>query len=491
MFCMMNLISKKSKTAYIFIYIVLKGMYIITPLLSMKFIDAAISGDLHKAAFWAVAAIVGLGMTQVTDYLFDLKEGKLTCEAWNNICDRIKDKLGNVDLAENPLNSTQLQQILGQEYEEVKNYIFKNPIRVIISIVNIVVIEIIIFSISWILFLVSIVLIPASLILSTGFNKKVEEASDENVEDIKEMKQYLDDALILSKEERTLKNKQLNSYERLKKKYETSYTQKNRKISFVNNIISYGSLNLIILITTLISGFQVYAQTITIGELYAIQIYVSQLWSPCEFLIQVKNELYEIKPMINDILRFLRLPESGRFGEKIQTLKLVDYRSLDKGGRVLNKPLNQELKQDCIYIIQGDNGIGKTTLLEAILGYTKRFLGNIQVNSIEKAGCMEDVVYIPANAYISKFYNEKMSNYSSGQKKKAQIELALNTEKAVYIFDEPTNFLDEETKKILIELILSKTQGKMVLIATHDLAVVQQIKQSGRQFEKIVLQAEK
>lgn len=79
------------------------------------------------------------------------------------------------------------------------------------------------------------------------------------------------------------------------------------------------------------------------------------------------------------------------------------------------------------------------------------------------------MVYISSDAYLSSFYDKSLEKLSSGQKKLAQIRLFLSTDKSVYIFDEPTNFIDETNRKEILAIIDAlKEKNKLVLIVTHD-----------------------
>ena len=56
-----------------------------------------------------------------------------------------------------------------------------------------------------------------------------------------------------------------------------------------------------------------------------------------------------------------------------------------------------------------------------------------------------------------------------GQLKLFQLEQVLLQEKDVYIFDEPSNFLDQSKKKIIKEKIYALTnKHKIVVLVTHD-----------------------
>ncbi len=80
------------------------------------------------------------------------------------------------------------------------------------------------------------------------------------------------------------------------------------------------------------------------------------------------------------------------------------------------------------------------------------------------------MVYIPANPLISEYgaLKDKIKG-SSGQKKLAQLDHALKTDKSLYIFDEPTNFLDKEVKgKVLDQICDLNRKGKLVIVISYD-----------------------
>ena len=137
-------------------------------------------------------------------------------------------------------------------------------------------------------------------------------------------------------------------------------------------------------------------------------------------------------------------------------------------------PFSQNIEKGKINLIVGDNGIGKTTLVEAIMNLTRRYEGEILINGkpVDKSSgiLFDDLVYIPANPLISEYGNlkDKLKG-SSGQKKLAQVEFATRTDKSLYIFDEPTNFLDKEVKGRVLDLIRGLTsKGKLVIVISHD-----------------------
>ncbi len=230
-------------------------------------------------------------------------------------------------------------------------------------------------------------------------------------------------------------------------------------------------LNLLILLVLIVSGYNVLNGTLTVGMLNAFQVYTSQLWYPIESLIEIRREYVEKKLYIKDLATHLELEEQDVNFNKINSIDLKKYQSKDSIGKPLHCCLDTTINSDKINIIIGDNGIGKTSLIHSIIGFSSRYSGNILVNNKNINNVVNsDLVYVPANVYISELGSLKdYSKGSSGQKKFAQLEFALKNDKSAYILDEPTNFLDNAKKDLFWNKVLElKSRNKLVIIITND-----------------------
>lgn len=118
-------------------------------------------------------------------------------------------------------------------------------------------------------------------------------------------------------------------------------------------------------------------------------------------------------------------------------------------------------------MLKGENGSGKTTMIENLLGFSNRYRGCIKINGKNDITA-DDFLYIPSKPFISFFYDEKLSKGSDGQKKKHQISKALKEDKTVIIMDEPTNFLDASTKRKFIQFLNELKNNHILIIVTHD-----------------------
>lgn len=182
--------------------------------------------------------------------------------------------------------------------------------------------------------------------------------------------------------------------------------------------------------------------------------------------------------------------------------------------------LNFTIEKGELVGLVGSNGIGKSTLLKTITGSLKPLVGEVILNGrslntitsselsklisivlTDKLGGFNltvfDIVasgripYLNAFGQLStgdvKIVNESLEiigirqlsgNYfdelSDGQKQKALIAKSLAQQTPVILMDEPTAFLDFESRLQLFVLLkqLTKEQNKTVVVSSHDLDVL-------------------
>jgi ABC-type multidrug transport system ATPase subunit len=154
-----------------------------------------------------------------------------------------------------------------------------------------------------------------------------------------------------------------------------------------------------------------------------------------------------------------------------------------------------------VYLIRGENGSGKTSLIEEII-FNKN---NISFDSEEQRKAYEKdrynlFTYIPQNiipvidtvmnyinksnsacadsAYLEKLLkmfgldpdilNQRFNQLSGGEKEKTSIICGLLKDTPYIFMDEPTNNLDDSTVNMLVKLIEELSKRKTIIIITHD-----------------------
>lgn len=170
-----------------------------------------------------------------------------------------------------------------------------------------------------------------------------------------------------------------------------------------------------------------------------------------------------------------------------------------------------------IYGLLGPNGAGKTTTLRCISTLIHPDSGDIHVNGKsvleDSLAVRKDIAFLttelkldehftPSYLFdyfadlhgldentrqtrktmlferfgIDRFAEVNVSDLSSGMKQKTSLAIALVHDPSVVVFDEPTNGLDVLTAKTVTDYLLElKDQGKVVVISTHILSVVEKI----------------
>lgn len=195
--------------------------------------------------------------------------------------------------------------------------------------------------------------------------------------------------------------------------------------------------------------------------------------------------------------------EMKRLGKKILELKNIDKRFGDK---VLLKNFSYQFQRGEKVGIVGKNGVGKSTLLNIILGHEKYDAGEIETGETIKFGYFsqkglfgdsstpsqgaEDVRVIDFIKEIAEYYplaNGKslsasqflrlflfddqtqytpISKLSGGEKRRLHLMYVLYQNPNFLIFDEPTNDLDLPTLSVL-ENFLHNFQGCLIIVS-HD-----------------------
>lgn len=471
-------VSKKSVIIYTIIYAILRALYLVSPLMSKIFIDSAVEKDVVNMKLFTLINVVLFVLIQIVMYIFDIVEKKINTETISDIYEKIDSNLNTYDTKTDSINRDRLNQEITHNLNLIKGFIFEVPIKILFSVLTMIVIFFIMFKLSISLSLIMVFVIPSGVYISYKLGDMISGYSEEDINNTKDIKGFMLDKYEINKSERLLFKKQLIDIKTLLRKYKSTLNKKYKLESFANNLLIYFILNGVILAMQLLSGYFVFKGTITIGTFFATQLYVSHFWSPVEYLFDIRNEYLTAKPAINSFIDFMDVKVVNYDNSIIKNITLKNIECLSNKDEILHSRVSMNFDNEHINIISGDNGTGKTTILQSILNYTNRYKGEIFINGelLDKLS-YSDIVYIPVDYIISEYgiLSDKV-NFSSGQKKKAQIELSISTDKSVYIIDEPTNFLDKENKKDIVNIINQLYKDKKIIILiTHDQEIIEKL----------------
>jgi ABC-type multidrug transport system fused ATPase/permease subunit len=260
---------------------------------------------------------------------------------------------------------------------------------------------------------------------------------------------------------------------------------------------------------------QVYLQTMLVGSIIVISNYVAQIFSPIQTIgyfaarwIQSEvalDRLMELKPAEKQLL-----PLSSEKSDSIETLELSHICAKNSGGFNLDN-VNLKFQKGELVVISGESGCGKSTLIKLICGLAEKTSGDIIINGQKKISSgykevdnmsvsMQDAYIFNRDVKLNIFYpdgnvdskgfgtivddlslgnviNRKYDDdgeqtlqnmLSGGEKKRIGISRALIKKADVYIFDEPTNDLDNQNAKKVISSIQKLKENAIVIVVSHD-----------------------
>lgn len=170
-----------------------------------------------------------------------------------------------------------------------------------------------------------------------------------------------------------------------------------------------------------------------------------------------------------------------------------------------------EIYHDEIVTAFGSNGIGKTTFAKILAGVSEPTTGEIDeeitiaykpqylVSNFE--GRVQDFLYMNADSYGSKIFEseimnplqlndlleKEVKNLSGGELQRLAIATTLSKDAQIYLFDEPTAFLDVEQRLIAARVIrkIIESRNAASLIVDHDIVFIDYISDRAMVFDGI------
>lgn len=191
---------------------------------------------------------------------------------------------------------------------------------------------------------------------------------------------------------------------------------------------------------------------------------------------------------------------------------LASYSDLDKDYKEFRLTVDAgEIYHDEIVTAFGSNGIGKTTFAKILAGVSEPTSGEIDeevviaykpqyiVSNFE--GTVQDFLYMNAPSYGSKIFDseimkplqltdlleKEVKNLSGGELQRLAIAATLSKDAQIYLFDEPTAFLDVEQRLIAARVIrkIVESRNAASLIVDHDIVFIDYISDRAMVFDGV------
>mgnify|MGYP001191951479 CR=1 FL=1 len=181
--------------------------------------------------------------------------------------------------------------------------------------------------------------------------------------------------------------------------------------------------------------------------------------------------------------------------------------NLKRNNRLLFHNFSLNLKKSQIMVLKGENGIGKSSLLNSIIGLVKISSGKILINNVDSLkitnqsskdffflghdNCLKENLTVIENLKIwlnlidfnisdrkiieklkyfrmNNLFDHQVRKLSHGQRRKVALSKLLFINSILWILDEPTNSLDYESEILFLDLINKhKKKGGAVILSSH------------------------
>ncbi|MBT3407925.1 ribosome biogenesis/translation initiation ATPase RLI [Candidatus Woesearchaeota archaeon] len=178
---------------------------------------------------------------------------------------------------------------------------------------------------------------------------------------------------------------------------------------------------------------------------------------------------------------------------------VIDWDNIDiELGDFKLKAESGEILKSNLYGILGENGIGKSTFMRALVGDVKLSKGKINgkikvsykpqylnsdssinvlellTDQIEQFGSQEWEYNYEIPLDLKSLYDKKLNELSGGELQRLSISICLAKDADIYLLDEPSSYLDVEQRLVTSRLIKDRliSMGKTVLVIDHDLLFV-------------------
>ena len=152
-------------------------------------------------------------------------------------------------------------------------------------------------------------------------------------------------------------------------------------------------------------------------------------------------------------------------------------------------------KDNCINCIMGPSGVGKTTVINIIMGLIRPDSGTIEGTDGKKISAVfqedrllnwlnavnnisfvcgdtvskDEIIALLNELGLNGSTNESISKLSGGMRRRVAIARALLFDADIVIMDEPFKGLDDDTKFNVMDIVKSRLKNKCTIFVTHDI----------------------
>ncbi|XMB85235.1 ABC transporter ATP-binding protein [Mycoplasmatota bacterium WC44] len=420
-------------------------------------------------------------------------------------------------LETNKLHGGEWMNISLNDTEQIANLGSNNLVRVIHIILKTVIFVIYLFTINITLAIIGMLFSPLMLLIGKLFTERIKirsrissEVKGKLTSNVSELFQKAQ-LFKLNPSNKFLKNKVEHL---LKDNFESDLTLHKVRLKYDESSDILGQAGNVIVLS--LGAYLIAKGELTTGTLVAfMQIMIQIIW-PLVTLSNIYGNYSSVKAKFGrlDLINHLTKDEREIIKKSIEPLIMVDEVSFQIENNIILKNINFEVNHGEWICIVGENGVGKTTLLNLLSGLYKPSSGRIIYNeSIFETGqeklsdvltyaqqsdglfmgtIKENIIFDSTNVNEiqlkklldeSGFQNElpdginseiqqSGTNFSGGQKQKISLARLFMSNKDIVFIDEPLSAVDPDSKIKLIKRISEFVKDKTCISIDHNFQFV-------------------
>lgn len=428
---------------------------------------------------------------------------------FNSIIHKRKDFFEN-------LNGGEFIHRIMNELDQIISFIFDSTINFIVSLCNIIFFIIILYYLDFYIWLIIIVFITLFILLFILFSKVFFKYENIILKEMSNTNNIIDECFNNIKTVLYLRiqiyiNKKLDIQLNKNKNIICKYTKVKTYINSLLGIITFFP----VIIIWIYGGKKIISFSMTIGTLIAITSYYQNLLANIQSFKTLNSEYQQFKAMVKRVDEMFVASDYENLDkrnlvtmETIDTIELKEI-SLKYNNIKIIDNLNMVLKKGDILYVKGNNGSGKTSLINILSGVIKPTNGEILLNG----HCIEEIdlkslrniiniipqeielfsTTVKDNISLDRNINEtsilnfinnigflgmpksflnikilnRGINLSAGQRQKIAILRGLIGLGDILILDESDSSLDLHSRNKLLEYIYSIKNNHIIIIISH------------------------
>lgn len=492
---------------------------VFTVLLSGELLDGLVSNPTYRLLVTVSILLMILVISRLLlSYISSVLSIKLSSDTFNEMYIEVTSAILSDQNNEKTQETAELVQSISNDINSTLDFYINNIPSVIVAVTSLFSSAIILFRIDVIYFVFALIIGIIYLLVYKRFDKRVYINKKEEMTKQEHYFKNMFTVVDKIKKTKILGLKKLH-YSNLNDSYAKS---KNQTLKTNRLFFKVSTVDAIITLITQVfvysfGGISIIQGTLSLGKFSIINQFINSVKNNLRDLNELslsykKTKVSYDRLMEKNFINIETAEENSVLLEKLSTIEINNLNFNFKEKKVLSD-INIIFNKG-LYIIKGTNGTGKTTLVDLIAGYYSLKPGSIKLNDVDLSNVAltdyrknivsytlqqdniipgtlwENLIYgsiYPSHEQIKRLliefrldnifnynlametkFSENLRINSDGELQKLALIRNLTSNKDLHIFDEPSTYLDNQSKELFSKELKRIAENSIVLVISHE-----------------------